>query len=411
MNSIDLQPTHREVLVVGTGPVGLSSALALRSRGRAVTILEAEPEERFRPGSRAIFVHRASLQLLEQICPGLGREITAHGLVWPTKRTFWRGREVFVRHYPQPRPDILPPFTSLPQVEIERYLLAACKKVGVEFVWGVPVTGVETTAEGVAVTAQPGQTWTANYLIGADGSRSAVRRTLGISMEGGRSKNSYVVVDVAEDPDEPLAKERVFHYEHPAVGRRNVLLVPFVGGWRVDLQCRDDDDPDAFSGIEGMRGWLPKVMPPRYADRVTWVSTYQFLQVVAQKFTDQHQRVLLVGEAAHLFAPFGARGMNSGIADAVSAAAAIDTALKAVTAAEAREAVEEFARARRAAAEYNRAAAGQALAHIQARSWVTQAKRVFAAMLAPYWKRAGEWLDEGPYGPRSGPSGPTSGKY
>ena len=403
----DTQPKNREVLVVGAGPVGLASALALRSKGRAVTVLEAEAEGRLRPGSRAIFVHKATLKLLEQISPGLGQEIASHGLVWPTKRTYWRGRQVFVRHYPTPDPKALPPFTSLPQVEIEHYLFKACKKAGVEFAWKVAVKEIETTSEGVTVKTEDGLTWTAPYLVGADGSRSAVRRGLGIEMEGSRSKNSYVVVDVTENPDKPLPKERVFHYEHPGVGRRNVLLVPFVGGWRVDLQCNESDDPEAFSGEEGVRRWLPKVMPPEYADRISWVSTYQFLQLLAKQFTDQHRRVLLVGEAAHLFAPFGARGMNSGVADAVDAATAIDTALKASTPAEAQAAVDKFVAARRAAAEYNRAAAGQALTHIQTRTPIMQAKRVLAALVAPYWKKAGVWLDEGPYGPRSGPSSQT----
>ncbi len=411
MNSTEPQPPNGEVLVVGAGPVGLVSALALRSRRRAVILLEAEPEGRSRPGSRAIFMHKESLTLLEQIRPGLGWEIAAHGLVWPTKRTFWRGRQVFVRHYPPPDPSTLPPFASLPQVEIERLLLEACQKASVNFVWNTPVTGVETTPDGVTVRTASGQIWAADYLIGADGAHSVVRQALGIAMEGSRSKNSYIVVDVAEDPDDPLPCERVFHYKHPGVGGRNVLLVPFVGGWRIDLQCRDEDDPERFSGMEGVRRWLPKVMPARYADRITWVSTYQFLQVLARDFTDQHHRALLVGEAAHLFAPFGARGLNSGIADAIAAATAIDTALKEGDPSRAEEAVEEFARVRRAAAEYNRAAARQALAHLQKRSPAMWVKRQIAALLAPRWERAGLWLDSGPYGPRSGPPGQPSGRY
>lgn len=412
MDNTNPQPGYSETIVVGAGPVGLASALALRSKGHAVTLIEAEPAGRARPGSRAIFVHKATLKLLEQISPGLGHEIASHGLVWPTKRTFWRGHEVYVRHYPTPDPQALPPFTSLPQVEIERYLMAACTEAGIEFVWSAPVATVETTPDEVRVTSQAGQTWTTKYLVGADGSHSSVRHALNIPMEGSRSKNSYVVVDVSEDPEAPLPKERVFHYEHPGVGGRNVLLVPFVGGWRVDLQCNDNDDPEQFSGVEGVRKWLPKVMPPKYIDRITWVSTYQFLQILAKQFTDAHQRVLLVGEAAHLFAPFGARGMNSGVADAITAASAIDAALKAATPNEAHAAVEEFAHVRRSAAEYNRAAAGQALAHIMSRSRFMQARRIFAAIVAPYWKRAGAWLDEGPYGPRSGPPGQTvASKY
>jgi 3-(3-hydroxy-phenyl)propionate hydroxylase len=37
-------------------------------------------------------------------------------------------------------------------------------------------------------------------------------------------------------------------------------------------------------------------MDAKYAERITWVSTYQFLQVVAKDFTDSRRRVLLAGE-------------------------------------------------------------------------------------------------------------------
>ena len=398
------------VVVVGAGPVGLAAALALRARGLAVRIVEAEPEVRVRTGSRAIFVHRESIELLESFHAGLGRRITDAGLVWPTRRSTFRGKTVYLRTYPPPPPDRFPPSTSLPQVVTEGILLDACREVGVDFRWGSPVTDVKTDPREVVLALASGERVHAPYVVAADGARSTVRAALGIPMDGTRSESPFVIVDVEELPDRPMPLERVFHYEHPAVGRRNVLLVPFAGGWRVDLQCREDDDPEEFSSEEGVRRWVRQVIHERYADRVSWVSTYRFLQVIADSFTDPERRVLLVGEAAHLFSPFGARGMNSGIADARSAADAVVAALDGPDSDTARRAVEHFATDRREAAEYNRAAARSALAHMQAKDPVTKLKRRLAAAVAPRVTRAGRWLDTAPYGPRVGRAG-KQGKY
>lgn len=393
------------------------AALALRALGHSVRVLEADSGAASRPGSRAIFIHRESLKLLEQIYPGLGRHIADHGLVWKAKRTFWRGCEVFVRHYPpasnpsHPSAD-LPPFTSLPQTMLEKILMEACQTAGIELSWNQRITDVASGSEGVRVSTSAGTSGSALYLIGADGARSRVRQAAGTSLEGGRSTHSYVVVDVAEDSSNPLPQERIFHYEHPGVGRRNVLLVPFQGGWRIDLQCHKRDNPEHFSREEGVRRWLPRVLPARYAERVTWVSTYQFRHAVVGRFTDPHHRILLTGDAAHLFAPFGARGMNSGLVDARVAVDAIHTALKTTDRAEQVQAIEHFAQIRHAAAAYNCAASYQALMHIQAPGIALRAKRLVAALAAPYSERAGVWLDAGPYGPRGGPSGKAAGsKY
>lgn len=402
-----------EVLIVGAGPVGLVAALALRATGREVTVLEGEAEGRVRPGSRAIYIHKATLQILEQIQAGLGYELAAHGLVWPTKRTFYRGKEVYVRQYPPAKENSLPPFTSLPQVEIERLLMNACSKAGVSFVWNQQVNKIQTSAQQVELVTAVNQTWKATYVVAADGARSVIRKELGIAMEGERSKNYFIVVDVQEDTTKPLPLERVFHYEHPAVDYRNVLLVPFQGGWRVDLQCNEDDNAAQFSSPEGVKDWLSKVIPARYAEQITWVSTYQFLQQIAANFTDQHKRVLLVGEASHLFAPFGARGLNSGVADALAAAEAVDAALNADSPFRASQEIEQFATNRRAAADYNRNAARTALEHMTTggNKWL-EIKRFAAAKIAELGLRAGRWLDEGPYGPRSGPGEKSSGtKY
>jgi 3-(3-hydroxy-phenyl)propionate hydroxylase len=405
-----MEATTPDVIVVGAGPAGLAAALALRSVGRTVTVLEAGAQDRLRPGSRAIFVHRDSILTLDRFHPGLARQLVAGGLVWQTKRTLYRGREVFSRTYDPPAPGTIPQFTSLPQIETERVLLDACRSTGVGFAWETEVAGVAVVDGVVDVTTTAGATSRARYVIGADGARSAVRKSLGIEMEGSRSEGHYVVVDVHEDPTAPRAVERVFHYEHPDIDGRNVLLVPFAGGWRIDLQLHESDDPADFADEAGVRRWLPRVMDPKYRDRLGWTSSYQFLQVVAKEFTDLSGRVLLIGEAAHLFAPFGARGMNSGIADAEAAANAIHIGLAATNPTRAQVAVAEFAASRLAAAQYNRAAAGSALEHLRP-STKQRLKQRTAARLASRVGRFGEWLERAPYGPRGGAATATRGRY
>jgi 3-(3-hydroxy-phenyl)propionate hydroxylase len=389
----------RPVVVVGAGPVGLAAALALRHEGLPVIVLEAGPEGRSRPGSRAIFVHRESLEHLDRFSPGLGWRIAEHGLVWSTKRTFWGERQVYERTYAPRDPRVLPHSTNLAQTATEGFLAAACLAAGVEFAWEQSITEVQTSPDGVWLRTEEGVGWRAGYVIAADGAHSAVRRSLGITMEGGRSENAFVIVDVAEDVDTPLRPERIYYYEHPAVDGRHVLLVPFAGGWRADLQCRPDDNAEHFADPDGVRRWVGRVLPERYADRITWVSTYRFLQVVSETFVDVHRRVLLVGEAAHLFAPFGARGMNSGIPDASAAALAVRQALESPGSAP--ESVHAFNTSRRTAALYNRDAAGLALTHMQARGTRVRVKRRAAAWAALTGARAGRWLDSAPYGPRS----------
>ncbi|MER6137654.1 FAD-dependent oxidoreductase [Streptomyces sp. NPDC001815] len=388
------------VIVVGAGPVGMSAALGLRARGLPVTVLEADPQGRQRPGSRALFVHKETLRLLEEMRPGLAARIAEFGRTWHTRRTLYRGREVYARTFPPP--SFPPPFTSLRQVDTERLLLDACESAGVEFVWDARVAAVKVMDAEVMVSADDGRGWTGSHVVAADGARSAVRRELDIPMEGTSSAGFHVVVDVADIPGAELPLERVFHYEHPGAGGRSVMRVPFTGGFQVDLQCRDDDPLESYGTENAVREWLPRVVGQGYAERILWVSTYRFLRKVAADFTDPGRRVLLVGEAAHLFPPFGARGMNSGIADAAAAAEAVAVGTP--------EAVARFATDRRTAALFNSEAAGAALDHLRPRR-IVRAKQRAAAALAPVLPWCGAWLEHAPYGPRHGSPASAGRKY
>jgi len=394
-------PVH-PALVVGAGPVGLTSALALRALGVPVRLLEAEPEDRVRPGSRALYVHQDSLALLDRMRPGLGSAIAERGIRWSGRRTLFGGRQVFARDHPEPPAGgALPPYACLRQIETEGFLLDACRAAGVEFAWSARVRTVRTTPEQVEVVAEDGRSWSSRYVVAADGGRSAVRAAIGRSMVGGRSDSHHVVVDLADDPEAPEPALRTFHYRHPRLDGRHVLVVPFAGGRQVDVQCRPDEDPDDLLDARRLREWLPRVVDPSYLDRILWAARYPFLQLVADSFVDEHRRVLLAGEAAHLFAPFGARGMNSGFADADAAATAVATALTATGPEEARGAVEDYATERSAAARHNRDAAGAALSHMRPRSAVRRGLQRGAAALAPALPRLGEWLEKAPYGPRT----------
>ncbi|GAA4765961.1 FAD-dependent monooxygenase [Citricoccus nitrophenolicus] len=402
--------TSHDAIVVGAGPVGMTAALALQSVGVQATVLEAEPFDRQRPGSRAIFTHSESLKVLDRIRPGLGRALSEYGICWATQRTFFGGKEVYTTTYPAPEDGTYPHFTSLPQVHIERFLFEACQQVGVNFEWDREVESVISHEDSVDLITADGKSFTARYVIAADGSRSKVRKQVGATMEGSRDEGWYVVVDLTEDEDDPLPFERVFHYESPAVGGRNVLAVPFAGGWRLDLQLKPEDSPEEFGSDAGVREWVVQVLGSKYADRITWISTYQFLQLVADDFADKNRRVLLAGEAAHLFAPFGARGLNSGIPDAEAAAWAVALGLAGTNPAVGHAAVEAFSGNRRSAATFNRNAAGEALAHLRPDE-ETRTKIRAAAEVAPDDQAASTWLEKAPYGPRGVPSAESIYRY
>jgi 2-polyprenyl-6-methoxyphenol hydroxylase-like FAD-dependent oxidoreductase len=297
------------VAVVGAGPVGLTAALELAARGVQSVVLEAKPE--LEPiGSRAIVLARHALATFRRL--GCG-EIVERGVVLDRARTYVGERELFTVEFEPPRGDELPAFVNLQQTHTERLLLARVE--GVRF--GSRVTGLRQDDERVTLTTEDGEV-EASYVVACDGTRSTIRRLLGVDFPGKSFHDRFLIADVrAELP--PFARnERRFFFDPPSNPGRQILVHPQPDGeWRMDWQVASETDAEG----ERHSGALDRRIRALAGDapyELVWLTAYRFHQRLAPRF--RVGRVFLAGDAAHEMSVFGARGLNSGVEDATNLA-------------------------------------------------------------------------------------------
>lgn len=296
------------VVVVGAGPVGLTLAGRLAQRGVDVTVVEAG--ERLRgEGSKALCMQRETLEVWTRL--GVGEQVAARGRHWTVGRTYYRDRELFSIRLPSDADDHFPPFVNVSQTEVERLLLARVEGLGTTVHWGRPVTGLVQDDSGVRVETGEGPLRAA-YVIGADGSRSAVRTLLGVGFPGHSFTDRFLIADVRTEL--PFPGERRFFFDPAFNPGRTVLVHPQPDSvWRIDWQV----PPQVDAETERTSGGLDRRIRAIVGDRdyeLVWLTGYRFAQRLADRF--RVGRVFLAGDAAHVMSPFGARGLNSGVADA-----------------------------------------------------------------------------------------------
>ena len=301
------------VLIAGAGPVGLLTALLLARWDVPSVVLEAAPEQAG-TGSRAICFQRDVLDIFDRA--GCAAPMIAEGVTWTTGRTYYRDAELFSVTFPEAGDGGLPPWINISQASVERYLLErAVAEPLVELRFGQPVTGVSAGQDGVAVRTGegPGQAVVAgSHLVGADGARSAVRRLLGIGFPGHSYDDQFLICDIRADL--PFPSERRFFFDPAWNPGRQVLVHQCPDGvWRIDWQVADGFDLGAERASGGLDARVRQITGGRPYE-IVWATAYRFHERVAETFGAG--RVFLAGDAAHLYAPFGARGLNSGAQDA-----------------------------------------------------------------------------------------------
>ena len=301
-----------EVAVVGAGAVGLTLAGRLAQHGARVTMFEESPT-RSRSGSRAICMQRETLEIWSRL--GIGERVAGRGVRWRVGRTYFRGRELFAIELPGGE-EHFPPFVNISQSEVEELLEDQVARLGVDIRRGHRLTGLEQDAGGVVATFAAGARETAHrssYLVGTDGAHSAVRHATGIGFEGSTFEDRFLIADIRADL--PFTNERHFHFDPPWNPGRQVLIHPQPDGvWRIDWQVPAETDADVELASGGLDRRIRAVIGALTTYELVWVTGYRFSQRIADAF--RQGRVFLAGDAAHVMSPFGARGLNSGVADA-----------------------------------------------------------------------------------------------
>ncbi|WP_231949679.1 FAD-dependent monooxygenase [Alloactinosynnema sp. L-07] len=302
------------VLIVGAGPVGLTGALLLARKGIPSVVLESR-QQRAVMGSRAICVQRDVLDILERV--GVGWKVVDAGVTWYSGRIFYREHEVVTMAFPEPPPGQFPPFVNTPQNVVEGLLEAeVAAEPLIDLRYDHPVTGLRQDDDGVTVAAG-GREFDGSHCIAADGSRSTARDLLGLPFDGRSFEDKFLITDIRAKLDYPVP-ERRFYFDPDWNPGRQVLLHPQPDSvWRIDWQVPEDYDLAADQAGDGLHTRIRQVIGEIDYDLI-WASVYRFHQRRVPRM--RVGRVFLAGDAAHVMSPFGARGMNSGLADVENAA-------------------------------------------------------------------------------------------
>ena len=319
--------TPPAVLIVGAGPVGL--ALAIELGRRRVPCLVVERNTRVGFAARAKTTNVRTREHLRRwgIADAL-RAASPLGLDYPSNVVFCtrlagptlaRFENAFYCA-PGKNPLYSEHAQWIPQYSLEEVLRAHAQSLpGVEVRFNCELRSFEQTKSGVLAQVHDlslgrDETVRADYLIGADGARSAVRDAIGARMTGeyGLSRNLNVVFRAPG-----LAQA---HKHGPAIMYWQVnndvpsLIGPMDSGDKWFFMptglpaAQDRSDVESAKLIAQATGID---LPYEVLSTDEWVAS----RLIADRYRDR--RVFLAGDACHLHPPFGGYGMNMGIADGV----------------------------------------------------------------------------------------------
>ncbi len=334
-----MHPVTVPVIVVGAGPTGLTLAIDLAQRGVRVVLIDGDARRAKglpSAGSKAICFAKRTLEVWDKLGGDLGQRMVDKGVPWNVGRVFLQGDEVYSFNLqagatePSAQSSERPAFINLQQYYAEEFLMDRAQELAsgdsplIDIRLGHTVKSI--TQDGsqaiLAVTSTSADSVSSNYeissryVVACDGSRSTIRRSLGLESQGRTFQDRFLIADVRMTADFPT--ERWFWFDPPFHPNQSVLLHRQPDNvWRIDFQLGWDADPEEEKKPENIRPRVQALLDKagmKTEFELVWASVYTFACSRMDKFV--HDRVIFAGDAAHGVSPFGARGANSGVQDA-----------------------------------------------------------------------------------------------